>query len=88
VLKIKVASFGLSSTGELVSPDLEIVSKGRCIQVLDKDNLLTKVTIEPFVLLFDVGVWVSCSSMVRFASSAYAPVPLSTNIGRGEGSEL
>jgi len=88
MLQVEIASLGLTSTGELVCPYFEIVSEGRCIQVLDKDNLLTKVTVEPFVLLFDVGVWVSCSSMVRFASSAYAPVPLSTNIGRSEGSEL
>lgn len=69
MLKIEIASLGLSSTGVLVSPDLEIVSDGRCIQVLDKDNFLTKIAVEPFVLLFDVGIWVSCSSIVRFAGT-------------------
>jgi len=67
VLKIEIASLGLSSTGVLVCPNLEVVSDGRCIQVFDKDNLLTKVTVEPLVLLFDVGIWVSCSSIVRLA---------------------
>ncbi len=69
MLEIEVSSFGLSSTGVLVSPYLKVVTEGWCIQVFDEDNLLTKVTIEPLVLLFDVGIWVSCSSKVGFAST-------------------
>lgn len=88
MLKIEISSFGLSSTGILICPNLKVVPEGRCIQVFDKDNLLTKVTVEPFVLLFDVGVWVSSACKVGFTSSAYAPVPLSTSLGSGEGSEL
>ncbi len=88
MLKIEVSSFGLSSAGVLVSPNLEVVADGRCIQVFDKDNLLTKVTVEPLVLLFDVGVWVSSSSIVRLAGVGDTPVPLSTNVGSTEGFEL
>ncbi len=88
MLEVEISSLSLSCAGIFVCPDLEIVSDGRCIQVFDKDNLLTKVTIEPLVLLFDVGIWVSCVCIVRFTGSAYTIVPFSTNIGSGEGSEL
>ncbi len=64
------------------------MAEDRCIQVLEDDNFLTTVTIEPFVLFFDVVVWVSSVCKVGLASSAYAPVPLSTNFGSGEGLEL
>jgi len=88
MLQVEITSFGLSCAGIFVCPNLEVVSEGRCIHVFDKDNLLTKVTVEPLVLLFDVGIWVSCVCIVRFTSSAYAPVPLSTNVGSFEWLEL
>lgn len=88
MLQIEISSLGLSCAGVLISPDLKVVPDGRCIQVFDKDNLLTKVTIEPFVLLFDVGIWVSSVCIVGFTCSAYTPVPLSTNVGSLEGLEL
>ena len=88
MLEIEISSFCLSCASVLICPDLKIVPDCRCIQVFDKDNFLTKVTIEPLVLLFDVGIWVSSVCIVGFASSAYSPMPLSTNIGRGEWFEL
>lgn len=88
MLQIEISSLGLSCAGVLISPDLKIVPDGRCIQVFDNYNLLTKVTIEPLVLLFDVGIWVSSVCIVGFACSAYTPVPLSTNFGSGEWFEL
>jgi len=88
VLKIEVASLCLSCAGILVCPDLEIVSEGRCIHVFDKDNLLTKVTVEPLVLLFDIGIWVSSVCIVTLSCSAYSIVPFSTNVGSLEWFEL
>ncbi len=70
MLQVEVAAFSLSCAGVFVGPDLKVMAEGRCIQVFDEDNLLTKVAVEPLVLLFDVGIWVSCSSKVGFASSA------------------
>lgn len=88
MLQIEITSLGLSSTGVLISPDLKIVPDGRCIQVFDNYNFLTKVTIEPLVLLFNVGVWVSSVCIVGFTGVGETPVPLSTNIGSLEGLEL
>ncbi len=88
MLEIEISSFGFSCASVLIRPDLKIVPDRRCIQVFDKDNFLTKVSVKPLVLLFDVGIWVSSVCIVGFTSSAYAPMPLSTNIGSGEWSEL
>lgn len=88
MLQVELTSFGLSSSWISISPDFKEVSEHRCIQIFEHDNLLTEVTVEPFVLLFDVMVWVSSVCIVGFTSSAYAPVPLSTSFGSGEGLEL
>lgn len=88
MLQIEISSLSLSCAGILICPDLKVVPDGRCIQVFDNYNFLTKVTIEPLVLLFDVGIWVSSVCIVGFTCSAYTPVPLSTNCLRGEGLEL
>jgi len=88
MLQIEISSFCLSRAGILIGPNFEIVTDGWCIQVFDDDNFLTKVTIEPLVLLFDEGIWVSCSSIVRLTGVGDTPVPFATNVGSGEGFEL
>lgn len=88
MLEIELTSFSLAGTRVLVCPDLKVMTEGWCIQVFENDNLLTKVTIEPLVLLFDVGIWVSSSCIVRLAGVGDTPVPFSTNVGSGEGLEL
>ena len=88
MLEIEMSSFGLTSTREPVGPYLKEVPEDRCIQVLEHYNLLTCVTVEPLILFLDVVVWVSSVCKVGLSSSAYTPVPLSSNFGSGEGFEL
>ena len=83
-----MSSFCLSSAGEPIGPDLKEMSKYGCVQILENDNLLTCVTVEPLVLFFDVVFWVSSVCKVGLASATYAPVPLSSNFGSGERLEL
>ncbi len=49
-------SFGLSRTLVMVTPDLEIVTEASVIVIVEKDSLLTSISVKPLGLWLEVQV--------------------------------
>lgn len=62
-------SFGLSLTWVMITPDFEIVTEYGVIVIVEKDSLLTCVTVPPFVLSFEVDVVIVLAGFSGFANS-------------------
>lgn len=50
-------SFGLSRTLVMVTPDLEIVTEASVIVIVEKDSLLTSISVKPLGLWLEVQVF-------------------------------
>ncbi len=81
MLQVELVAFGLGLACVLVCPDFHMVRESIGVTVVKNDNFFTLVTVKPFVLGLDVGVWVSMSYIVRLAGTWDSPVPLSSNCG-------
>jgi len=77
-----MTSLGFPSTGVTIRPDLKVMPEtgSTRIEVVENDSFLTRITVPPLVLCFEVGPWELFSSGTGLASTRRAMIPDSSNI--------
>lgn len=77
MLKGCLATFEFSEARVLVEPDLKMVTEAVTVEVIEDDCLLASVTVPPFGLVLDVGVWGLLPSSMGFTGARWSPVVVS-----------
>lgn len=79
VTKLDSTAFNLARTGPFVGPNLKIMTKSVSIEIVQNNGGLSIVSVEPFVLSFNIRIGVERSCEMSLARSRTSVDPYTAN---------